>query len=213
MQMRGEDPYAKVDNGEPHNSFTSSSESSWEDESVSKELPQVSKKKQMAAIRAQRRGSIVLAGPEAREHAKKLRALQEERERRSKSVLATNSDVISVPQKPGLYRSEKKHSGDLQPVFKSQGRAAADRAKKPQVLGNPDFKSYNPNKEAVLKHYFKNGVTIPSERKDTTQGMIKISPFIGGLHPKYVDQKYRKLPGYLSRLDRLDKIERNFNID
>ena len=43
--------------------------------------------------------------------------------------------------------------------------------------------------------------------------MVKISPFISGLHPKYVNEKHKKLPGYLSKLERLDKIERNFGID
>ena len=56
-------------------------------------------------------------------------------------------------------------------------------------------------------------MTIAKSKKDTTKNLVKISPNMGSLHPEFIRTKYRKESGYLSKLDKLNKIESNFNID
>jgi len=65
----------------------------------------------------------------------------------------------------------------------------------------------------VLKQTFKEGIRIPTEKKDTSACLVKISPHLGGLRPEYVKGPVRSKPGYLSKLERLDRIERNYNLD
>jgi len=43
--------------------------------------------------------------------------------------------------------------------------------------------------------------------------MVKLSPNLATLHPNYVRAPQRHVAGYLSKLDRMDLIERNYNLD
>ena len=54
---------------------------------------------------------------------------------------------------------------------------------------------------------------IPTEKKNTTQNMIKISPCLSSLNPMYIMPEYRKRETFMGKIDAIDQIERNFNLD
>ena len=50
-------------------------------------------------------------------------------------------------------------------------------------------------------------------KRDTSKNMIQITPCVSDLHPSYISEELRQKAAYMSKLDQLDKIEKNFNID
>ena len=81
------------------------------------------------------------------------------------------------------------------------------------MVSLPGFQKYSPNFEFVLKSNYRDGVRIATEIRERGTDLIKISPHLSGLKPAYIRGPVRNVPGYLSKLERLDKIERNFNLD
>ena len=77
----------------------------------------------------------------------------------------------------------------------------------------PSFNRYHPNHEYVQKHEFGKGVPIPMEKKDTAKDMIKINPCVSQVAPKFLSQQYKKDSPYLKLINRIDEINRNFNLD
>jgi len=77
-------------------------------------------------------------------------------------------------------------------MFKAQSRDSVNQYLANQLLQTPGAGEYTPNVNFVLQHKHASGVMFPQSKKDTTEGLIKISDRVAGLKPQFISQRHKR---------------------
>ena len=98
-------------------------------------------------------------------------------------------------------------------MFKTPSRVQLNQHAEDKMKQTPGCNKYFVKHDLVQRQEFGGGIRMGSEKKDTAQNMIKISPCIGSLNPRYYEKQYQSNHELLHKIRAIDDIERKFNLD